>query len=62
MKELACPYCGWFEHIRVKDRRGIWRRRECMNPECNERFSTHEVVVTSITPRHQPPSPQLALF
>lgn len=44
MKELACPYCGWFENIRVKDRRGVWRRRQCMNPECNERFSTDEVV------------------
>lgn len=38
-----CPYCG-SEDSRTIDKRGIWRRRECLNPDCNERFSSDEVV------------------
>lgn len=44
---MRCPKCG-FEDSRVIDSRSyesgfaIRRRRECLNPECGERFTTYE--------------------
>lgn len=44
---MRCPKCG-FDESRVIDSRpsesgdAIRRRRECLNPECRERFTTYE--------------------
>jgi transcriptional repressor NrdR len=44
---MRCPKCG-YEDSRVIDSRSsdsgasIRRRRECLNPACNERFTTYE--------------------
>lgn len=57
MEPLACPFCGADSH-HVQDTRGAWRRRECENPECNERFSTREVIIpiwTCRQPKHRIP-------
>lgn len=51
MKPLCCPFCGSEEDIRVKDRRGIWRRRQC--GYCDNRFSTREVVTSITEPKHR---------
>jgi transcriptional repressor NrdR len=44
---MRCPYCGC-EDSKVVDSRdvdaSIRRRRECLNPECAGRFTTHERV------------------
>jgi hypothetical protein len=37
----ACPHCGGLESC-VIDSRGSYRRRQCLNPDCDERFSTEE--------------------
>ena len=52
MKPLACPFCT-SESLRVRDRRGVYRRRECMEPTCGERFSTREIVVSLHEPKHR---------
>lgn len=43
---VDCGSCGW--PTRVLDMRKrkfqVWRRRECVNPQCGERFSTREVM------------------
>ena len=51
MKPLRCPFCGGEDRIRTRDRRGIWRRREC--GYCDERFSTREIVIPSHDPKHR---------
>jgi transcriptional regulator NrdR family protein len=55
---LCCPYCGTFvSDSRVIDTRlenNGYRRRQCMNPECQDRFTTREVVVPSREPMHRP--------
>lgn len=44
---MRCPKCG-YENSRVIDSRSsesgaaIRRRRECLNPDCGERFTTYE--------------------
>ena len=44
---MRCPYCG-HDDTKVTDSResedGIRRRRECLNPDCNRRFTTYERV------------------
>jgi transcriptional regulator NrdR family protein len=55
---LCCPYCG-YPDLRVIDTRlenNGYRRRECLNPECQDRFTTRETVVWSRTPKHRPVS------
>lgn len=52
MKPLCCPFCG-SEWLKVRDRRGVWRRRQCMEPECDSRFSTVEVLASTFEPKHR---------
>jgi transcriptional repressor NrdR len=46
---MKCPYCGHHE-LKVVDSRdsevgeAIRRRRECLNPECGQRFTTYERI------------------
>lgn len=44
---MRCPFCQW-EDSKVVDSRdvddAIRRRRECLNPKCSARFTTHERV------------------
>lgn len=55
---VPCPHCGQSCESRVVDSRGgiflraagrrtigVYRRRECLNPACRARFTTHEVAV-----------------
>lgn len=49
---MRCPICN-FEDTKVIDSRltdsnKIRRRRECLNPECGERFTTFEIAETAI--------------
>ncbi len=47
---MYCPFCG-YEDTRVVDSRladegdKVRRRRECLSPDCKERFSTFETAV-----------------
>lgn len=47
---MNCPYCAHTKS-RVTNKRsspsGVRRRRECLNPKCNKRFTTYEVVEKS---------------
>jgi transcriptional regulator NrdR family protein len=54
-----CPYCGWIDS-EVKDSRGSWRRRQCK--VCKDRFSTREIVIPSVNPRHRPKLQHPTLF
>jgi transcriptional repressor NrdR len=46
---VKCPYCGHHE-LKVVDSRdsevgeAIRRRRECLNPQCGQRFTTYERI------------------
>ncbi len=44
---MRCPYCDW-QDSKVVDSRdvddAIRRRRECLNPDCAGRFTTHERI------------------
>jgi len=46
---MRCPYCGDSRHKVVDSRDSeigdaIRRRRECLNPECSQRFTTYERI------------------
>ena len=44
---MRCPFCDWNDSKVVDSRdvdRAIRRRRECLNPDCAARFTTHERV------------------
>ncbi|MEX2247149.1 MAG: transcriptional regulator NrdR [Dehalococcoidia bacterium] len=47
---MRCPFCGWSDSKVVDSREvdeAIRRRRECLNPDCAERFTTYERLQTS---------------
>ena len=50
---LSCEECGCRKNKVIDTRsreqgRGIYRRRECANSECNHRFSTYEIHADSL--------------
>lgn len=44
---MRCPFCQWRDSKVIDSREGedsIRRRRECLNPDCGQRFTTYERV------------------
>lgn len=50
---MQCPYCG--SRTEVIEKRGAFRDRRCMRPDCRQRFTTREQVMhplkSFVTPR-----------
>lgn len=50
---MQCPYCG--SRTEVTEKRGAFRDRRCMRPDCRQRFTTREQVMnplkSSVKPR-----------
>jgi len=50
---MQCPYCG--SRSEVIEKRGAFRDRRCMCPDCRQRFTTREQVMiplkSSVKPR-----------
>ena len=45
-RTMQCPYCG--SRTEVIEKRGAFRDRRCMRPDCRQRFTTREQVMNSL--------------